>query len=272
MIQDIGIGRFDNSYKNVMAADGDVAMVFDEGRIAVRRTKEGLLEFPRCGEFTGEFRYLFDIDGAGHFLFMEKTAEIPQDCTMEHVRELRDMGELTVCFAAATAYHLAVWYRDSRFCGRCGHLLEHSKNQRMMKCPECGNEVYPKIAPAVIVGVRSGNKLLLTKYAGRVYKKYALIAGFVEIGETAEETVKREVMEEVGLKVKNIIYYGGQPWGTDSNLLLGYFADLDGSGEISLDQEELSTAQWFEREDIPVGDDGISLTREMITAFKNGRY
>lgn len=272
MIQDIGIGRFDNGYKDVRAKADDIAMVFDGGRIAVRRTKDDRLEFPRCGEFSGEFQYLFAIDGTGHFLFRGKPEELPQGCTLEHVRELRDKMDLAVCFAAATAYHLAVWYRDNRFCGRCGHLLVHSKNQRMLKCPECGNEVYPKIAPAVIVGVRDGNKLLLTKYAGRVYKKYALIAGFVEIGETAEETVKREVMEEVGLKVKNISYYSGQPWGTDSNLLLGYFADLDGSGEISLDQEELSTAQWFEREEIPVGDDGISLTREMITAFKNGRY
>lgn len=272
MIQDIGRGRFDNAYKAVPARDGDVAMVLDGGRIAVRRTEKGRLEFLKCGEFSGESQYLFAIDGTGYFLFDGEAAELPGDCTLEHVRELRDKTDLTVCFAAATAYHLAVWYRNNRFCGRCGHQLDHSRSQRMLKCPACGNEVYPKIAPAVIVGVRDGNKLLLTKYAGRVYKKYALIAGFVEIGETAEETVEREVMEEVGLRVKNIRYYGGQPWGTDSNLLLGYFADLDGSGDISLDQEELSTAQWFEREDIPVGDDGISLTREMITAFKNGRY
>ena len=81
----------------------------------------------------------------------------------------------------------------------------------MMRCSACGNTVYPKIAPAVIVGVINGDKILLTKYNGRAYKKYALIAGFTEIGETAEETVAREVMEEAGIKVKDITYYKSQP-------------------------------------------------------------
>ena len=102
--------------------------------------------------------------------------------------------------------------------------------------------VFPKIAPAVIVGVTHGDKILMTKYAGREYKRYALIAGFTEIGETAEETVKREVMEEVGLTVKNIRYYKSQPWGFDSNLLLGYFCELAEEEEIHLDEEELSVA------------------------------
>ena len=141
----------------------------------------------------------------------------------------------------------------------------------MLKCPVCGNEVYPKIAPAVIVAVTSGEKLLLTKYSGRVYKRYALIAGFTEIGETAEETVEREVMEEVGLRVKNIRYYATQPWGTDSNLLIGYFADLDGDPDITLDHDELAVAEWFDREDIPIGNDQISLTLDMVQAFREGR-
>ena len=98
--------------------------------------------------------------------------------------------------------------------------------------------VFPKIAPAVIVGVTNGRKILMTKYANREYKRYALIAGFTEIGETAEETVAREVKEEVGLSVKNIRYYKSQPWGFDSNLLLGYFCELDDEGDvIRLDEE-----------------------------------
>jgi len=110
----------------------------------------------------------------------------------------------------------------------------------------------------------------MTKYAGRSYKKYALIAGFTEIGETAEETVAREVMEEVGLKVKNIRYYKSQPWGVDGNLLLGFFADLDGEGEIHLDENELSEGEWFARDAMPAHDDGISLTREMMGVFEKG--
>ena len=153
--------------------------------------------------------------------------------------------------AAATAWHLFVWYRDNQFCGRCGKKLVHSEMQRMLQCPCCANMVFPKIAPAVIVGVTHGDKILMTKYAGREYKRYALIAGFTEIGETAEETVKREVMEEVGLTVKNIRYYKSQPWGFDSNLLLGYFCELAEEGEIRLDEEELSVAEWVDYHDIP---------------------
>ena len=97
-----------------------------------------------------------------------------------------------------------------------------------MRCPSCEHVVYPKIKPAVIVGVIHEGKLLTSRYAGRAYGGLALIAGFVEIGETGEDTVRREVMEEVGLKVKNITYFATQPWGFESDLLLGYFCEVDG--------------------------------------------
>lgn len=111
----------------------------------------------------------------------------------------------------------------------------------------------------------------MTKYAGREYKRYALIAGFTEIGETAEETVHREVMEEVGLKVKNIRYYKSQPWGFDSNLLMGFFCDLAEEGEIRLEEEELSLAEWVDYRDVPDDLEGLSLTREMMTYFRKQR-
>ena len=113
---------------------------------------------------------------------------------------------------------------------------------------------------------------LLTKYApapGR-NANYALVAGFTEIGETLEETVQREVMEEVGLKVKNIRYYKSQPWSFSSTLLCGFFCEVDGDTDITLDTEELAVGEWFDRDNIPVEDDGVSLTREMIGVFKTG--
>lgn len=149
--------------------------------------------------------------------------------------------------------------------------MVHDEKERMVRCPSCGQMEYPKICPAVIVGITNGNKLLLSKYAGRSFTNYALIAGFTEIGETVEETVKREVMEEVGLKVKNLRYYKSQPWSFSDTILFGFFAELDGSDEIILEEEELSSAQWFEREKIPVHEKTVSLTNEMILAFKNGK-
>ena len=128
--------------------------------------------------------------------------------------------------------------------------------------------VYPKISPAVIVGVIHNDKILMSKYAGRAYTRYALIAGFTEIGENAEQTVAREVMEEVGLKVKNIRYYKSQPWAFSDSLLMGFFAELDGDDTITLDTNELAEAGWFSRDEIDLEDDHLSLTREMIMLFK----
>ena len=129
---------------------------------------------------------------------------------------------------------------------------------------------YPKICPAVIIGVTDGDRILMSKYAGRTYKKYALLAGFTEIGETVEQTVARDVMEEVGLKVKNIRYYKSQPWAFSDTLLMGFYCDLDGEDKITLDQDELALAEWFKRDEIPVEPSRDSLTNEMIIRFKNG--
>ena len=105
----------------------------------------------------------------------------------------------------------------------------------------------------------------------REYIEKAIAAGYTEIGETLEQTVQREVMEEVGLRVKNIRYYKSQPWGIDGNVLMGFFCDLDGEDTIRLDTTELALAQWFDRDQLPAQDDGISLTREMIRVFEEGR-
>ena len=149
-------------------------------------------------------------------------------------------------------------------------MMVRDQKERMLRCDSCGNMEFPKICPAVIIGVTDGNRILMSKYAGRAYKKYALLAGFTEIGETVEETVAREVMEEVGLKVRNIRYYKSQPWAFSDTLLMGFYCDLDGSDKITLDRDELSLAEWFEREEIPVEPSRDSLTNEMILKFKQG--
>ena len=149
--------------------------------------------------------------------------------------------------------------------------MVHSTEERMMQCPECGLMEYPKISPAVIIGLIHENKILMSKYAGRAYKNYALLAGFSEIGESVEETVHREVMEEVGLKVKNLRYYKSQPWSFSGSLLAGFYCDVDGDPSITLDREELSVAEWFDRDSLPETPNLISLTGEMIECFRQGK-
>ena len=147
--------------------------------------------------------------------------------------------------------------------------MERDHRERMLYCPSCGNQVYPTISPAVIIAVTHNGKLLMSKYAGRDYKKFALIAGFNEIGETIEETVHREVMEEVGLRVKNLSYYKSQPWPFTGTLLMGFFCELDGDDDrITLEEDELSEAGWYLPEDVPEDEEKIALTREMMIVFK----
>ena len=140
--------------------------------------------------------------------------------------------------------------RAAGFAGCCGGKMAPGEKERSMVCSACGHTEYPKISPAVIVAIRNGDRLLMSRYARGAYRHYALIAGYLEIGETFEDCVKREVMEEVGLKVKNIRYYKSQPWAFSDTVMIGFVADLDGDDTIRLQEEELSEAGWFTREEI----------------------
>lgn len=285
MIQDIEPHKLYNQYKDIQPQKDDRAVVFDGRTVLILRNEDNTLEVPKCSNIKGRYRYILSIDETGYFL-LENAIECENDgevnnyigrnsvglekYSFEPIKNLRQLTSKEVCFALMTAWHLNTWYKDNRYCGRCGAKTTHDHRERMVRCVKCGNMIYPKIAPAIIAAVVHEDKLLLTKYAlDREYRKYALIAGFVEIGETIEETVKREVAEEVGLKIKNLTYYKSQPWGYDSNVLMGYFAELDGEEEITMDTEELSKACWFKRGEIPAHNDGISLTREMIGVFED---
>lgn len=306
LIQDILPLHMKNQYEKRLPSRQSRIVAFRDDRILIKKGEQTdymsyqeLAE--RCeksGQEVPAMVYLFAVGERDYFLaeLPEATAETVQGAMRDAVREacadgmvrdncaecdlMKNEYEFVRMFEmrrkkpkeqvliAATAWHLYCWYRDNQYCGRCAEKLMHSDKLRMLKCPCCGNQVFPKIAPAVIVGVTNGEYILMTKYANREYKRYALIAGFTEIGETAEETVCREVLEEVGLHVKNIRYYKSQPWGFDSNLLLGYFCELDDTDEICLDEEELATAEWVHYKEIPEDTEGLSLTREMMTVFR----
>ena len=270
MIQDIEPKIFYNQFQRAEIDRDDYVLAFSGNRILIKAGTQDL-NFARYEDMPedGDYTYLFSIDSQRYFLRSgEEELSIP-GYEYRTMFEIRPYSCKYQVMAAATGWHLHVWYRDNQFCGRCGTRAVHDGRERAMRCPECGNLIFPKIAPAVIVGVTDGDRILLTKYARRQYKRYALIAGFTEIGETVEETVRREVLEEVGLHVKNIRYYKSQPWGFDSNLLLGFFAEADDTNRIRMDQEELAAAEWVQREDIPDYGENLSLTHEMMKVFKN---
>ena len=275
MIQDIGNKKFDNQFDpNAVATPEDYVFAFEDGKIFVKML-DADIAVPQVKELsvkTEDLRYLFSIDETRFFLLKEGAkAELPCGYAFESMRALRMCTPL--CMAGMTANHLANWYRDNKYCGRCGKPTIHDDKLRMVKCPDCGNMIFPRINPAVIIGLRNGDKLMTSKYANRPQSNgRALLAGFCEIGETAEETVIREVMEEVGLKATNIQYYGSQPWGFAGNISLGYFCDLEGDDTVTLDEEELACAEFMSRDELPEPDNFVSLTATMIEEFRQGNW
>ena len=277
MLQDMAVGRLENEYRNIPAGAEDAILCFHEGRVLINRGADDTLKLPTLstmvmGETPAAPRYLFRMRERNFFLWTDAAPASPAvGFAYEPVRQLRQLKSKEICFAVMTGWHLYNWYRCNRICGCCGTPTEHDSKERMLRCPSCGNVIFPRISPAVIVAVTDGERILLSKYAGRAYTRYALLAGYTEIGETIEQTVHREVMEEVGLRVKNLRYYKSQPWGVDGNVLMGFFCDVDGSTEIHIDENELSMADWYHRDALPAHDDGISLTREMIRIFEEGK-
>ena len=280
MIQDIYPSRLQNEYKNYAIRDEDNLIAFDkDGKILIRDV-QGKIEFLKGSDVKDKNSiYLFGIDDKRYFLLDGFEDDILDECEEDGglayytIREIRDTfsgTSMVEVYAAFTAYHLWRWYAENRFCGRCGTPLKHSDKERALICPDCGSVIYPRITPAVIVAVTKGDKLLLTRYRSG-YAHNALVAGFTEIGETLEETVAREVMEETGVRVKNIRYYKSQPWGMAQDILVGFFCDADGDGEIHMDEDELKYAEWVKREDIVLQPNNLSLTNEMMKVFKEGK-
>lgn len=274
MIQDIAPHIFSNAYAPKRPEATSYALYFN-GHTVLAGKDSSTLRFPRFSELNGieesvyeKAIYLFAIDNDCFYLVHQVPEEQPE-FELKDIGLFRTSGPRHLAFAGITGYSLYKWYDNHQFCSHCGAKLVHHEKERMLHCQTCNNTEYPKIMPAVIIAVTNGNKILLSKYANREYTRYAQLAGFTEIGESVEETVKREVMEEVGLHVKNLRYYKSQPWAFSDTLLMGFFAEVEGDDSITLDREELALAEWFERENIPATESNISLTSEMIEYFRN---
>ena len=167
---------------------------------------------------------------------------------------------------AAKAVLVNDWYISHRFCGRCGTPTQIDEKDMMMKCPNCGQNHYPRIAPAIIVAIRNGDKLLMAKHSYHEDIRYALIAGFVEPGEGIEEAVHREVLEEVGIKIKNLKYQRSQSWPFPNSLMLGFTAEYE-SGDIKVDGDEIVRALWFKKDEIIRYGSDISISDWLIQDF-----
>jgi NAD+ diphosphatase len=185
---------------------------------------------------------------------------------------LRNLKSKEFAWIGSLGHQIMTWHYNNRYCGRCGSKTELMKEERATFCPECSLVTFPKISPAVIVAITCGNKILLAK--GKNYKGdfYALIAGYVDVGESIEETVAREVKEEIGLDIWNLKYIKSQPWPFSSSLMLGFTAEADDTQPITIDENEIKEAGWFDRNNLPPHASGISISGDLIAAFEKGVF
>lgn len=190
----------------------------------------------------------------------------PTGMTFVGLRDVYGKVEPALFRMAGRAVQIVDWDRTHRFCGRCGGATGHGEHEGARKCTVCGALHFPRLAPAVIVLVRDGERTLLARAHYFKPGLYSTIAGFVEPGETLEEAVEREVAEEVGVRLTNIRYFGSQPWPFPHSLMIGFTADYAG-GEIRRQEEEIADACWFHVDSLPEVPSTISIARALIDWF-----
>lgn len=188
---------------------------------------------------------------------------VPGNWQFVRVRDLFVMIPHDELAIAAFAARMIDFDRKTRFCGRCGKETRPLKTERAKRCPACGLITYPRLSPAIIVLIQRDNRVLLARSPGFPPGMFGLVAGFVEPGENLEEALVREVREETGISVKNIRYFGSEPWPFPDSLMLGFTADYAG-GELVVDSNEIESAFWFDREHLPRIPEKLSISRTLI--------
>ena len=197
---------------------------------------------------------------------LSEGAAPPTGMTFEGLRQVYGLVDEDLFVLAGRALQIVEWDRANQYCSRCGSLMGTSPTERAKECPQCGLLAFPRLSPAIIVLVERDPELLLARPYHFPPGLYSVIAGFVEPGETLEEAVVREVREEVGLAIKDIRYFGSQPWPFPHSLMIGFTASY-ADGKISLDDTEIEDAGWFRADNLPAIPGKISIARKLIDWF-----
>lgn len=276
MIQEIFPHRFNNQYRPNNVADENDFILHFRGNALFLKTRGNVFEIPRRKDFPEmpdqpESTFLFTLDEVPCFLIWDDLATDDPSFVYKEISFFRTIGQREIGWICIAGYHLMSWYSQNRFCGNCGKPTVQKPDERAIQCPACNSIVYPKISPAVIVAITSNDKILLARNSDFPDNWYSLIAGYVDVGESLEETLKREVKEEVGLDIKNIRYYKSQPWPPSGSLMVGYIAEADENQPISIDHKEIAAADWFSRGNLPKHSLNVSIAGEMIEKFESGQ-
>jgi NAD+ diphosphatase len=197
-------------------------------------------------------------------------APVPEGLAADGLRQLYGRLDEALFSVAGRAVQLVAWDRTHQFCGQCGTPTETLTHERAKRCPNCGLIAYPRLSPAIIIAVvrqtEQGPRLLLARNHRFPTGRYSVIAGYVEPGETLEECAQREVCEEIGIDIKNIRYFGSQPWPFPNSLMIGFTAEYDG-GEFTLEAGEIAEAGWFAADAFPGLPPKMSIARRLIDWF-----
>lgn len=230
------------------------------------KTCKVLIEEPKAMWYLGKW------EGKSCFAYALEVNRVNEDIleslytTLEWVdyRDSRWIKDIELYYIAIKTQQILLWDKNTKYCGCCGSLYARKQDERAKICSKCGSIQYPRISPAVIVGIKRGEQMLLAHNANFREGLYSTIAGFVEQGETLEMAVKREIYEEVGIKVKNIRYFQSKPWSSLDSLMLGFIAEYE-SGEIKVDGKEIIDAGWYDKNHLPkVLPDKITTARCII--------
>jgi NAD+ diphosphatase len=255
------------------AGGAETWFVFRKGELLVKDGDDPLP--PRSASehlpAEGEPHYLGTIDGGACFaLALAPTAEAPPGHAFTGLRALFVRLPREAWHAAGRALQILEWDRTHKFCGACATPTVAMEAERAKKCPACGLTAYPRVAPAIIVLVHRGDEAILARGPRMPANFLSTLAGFVEPGESLEETLAREVEEEVGVRVTNVRYFGSQPWPFPHSLMVGFFAE-HASGEPRPDGVELDVARWFRFDALPDIPPRISIARQLIDAWVASR-
>jgi NAD+ diphosphatase len=249
-----------------------LAFAFRGGRLLVR-IEEGRPCIPQLSQATAGVsgrtwvHFFGTWDGRDcHAVCLPEDAHVGDGFEMRGLRELFGSMDEDLVWAAGRAGQLVNWHCNHRFCGRCGAPTNDHMQERAKLCPACGLMNHPRVSPAIIVAVVRDQRLLLAHAQRFPAKFYSVLAGFAEPGETLEECVQREIAEEVGVQVKNIRYFGSQPWPFPDSLMVAFTAEYAG-GEIRVNPAEISDAGWFAADELPAIPPPISIARRLIDWF-----
>ncbi len=275
MIQDIFPHQFSNDFlANRSVQDDDIIINFKDNSFLLKENGEEF-EFPRKKDVPEindktESTFLFVLNHKPCYLIWDDLNISLPGFIYKEMDFFRYTTQQEIAWASIVSFQLKNWYSENKYCGKCGSKTKQKTDERALICTNCNSVIYPKISPAVIAAIVCGDKILLARGATWPNDWYSCIAGYVDVGESLEDALKREAKEEVGIDIKNIRYYKSQPWPLSGSMMIGFIAEADDTQPIILEEKEIADAKWFNKSELPGHPSKISIAGEMIDKFVKG--